>query len=570
VKILCALSSPEYLRFYDGTIALLARRGHDVAVAVSNVHDAKPVPLSALQTIDPGVTAAGLIPERGDRWIALARAVRGSMDFVRYLHPRLAHASALRARMLRKALPWVLRTLDRIPVLEAATVERIMQRLARVERAIPISSQLLAWLDTHRPDALLISPLVEMASDQVDLVRAAQSRGIRVGTLIASWDNLTNKGDLRVATDRIFVWNESQKREAVELHRVDADRVVVTGAQAFDRWFERRPSRTREAFCRDVGLPDARPFVLYTGSSIFIARAEREMPFVQRWIDAFRAHPDPSIRNLNILVRPHPYNGQAWEPERFDGLAGVAVWPRGGYDPTDAQNRAAFFDSMFFCEAVVGINTSAMIESAIVGRPVLSITPPEFAGSQSHTLHFHHLLPENGGFVRTATTLEAHLDQLAALLRDREAAHAELTRFVGSFIRPHGLDRPAAGFLADAIEDLAKMPAPLPVARTAADRVLAVALLPLTVVARWFPPEGSRRPLSKEARHWRLEVAWAWRDTGRWLRDRYGRGVRRARRVRADGWRLVRTSNKYARHAMRQARYRAGMFARRLRGAPQE
>ena len=570
MKIVCALSSPEYLRFYDETIALLARRGHEVSVAVSNVHDAKPVPLSALQTIDPRVTAAGLIPERGDRWIALARAVRGIMDFVRYLHPRLAHASALRARMLRKALPWVLRTLDRIPVLEAATVDRIMRRLARVERAIPVSSRLTAWLDAHRPDALLVSPLVEMASDQVDLVRAAQARGVRVGTLIASWDNLTNKGDLRVTTDRVFVWNEAQKREAIELHRVDPGRVVVTGAQAFDRWFVRRPSRTREAFCRDVGLDDARPFVLYTGSSIFIARAEREMPFVRRWIDAFRAHPDPVIRDLNILVRPHPYNGQAWEPERFDGLAGVAVWPRGGYDPTDERNRAAFFDSMFHSDAVVGINTSAMVESAIVGRPVLSITPPEFAGSQSNTLHFHHLLPENGGFVRTATTIDEHLEQLAALLRDPEAARAELTRFVGSFIRPHGLDRPAAGLLADAIEDLGRIPAPLPVARTAADRILAAALLPLTVVARWFPPEGSRRPLSKEARHWRLAVAWGWRDLGRGVRNRYGLGVRRARRLRADAQRMVRTSRKNTRHAMRRVRYRAGMFARRLRGAPQE
>ena len=39
-----------------------------------------------------------------------ARAVRGTFDFVRYLHPRLAEAPALRARMKRKVLPpWLLR-----------------------------------------------------------------------------------------------------------------------------------------------------------------------------------------------------------------------------------------------------------------------------------------------------------------------------------------------------------------------------------------------------------------------------------------------------------------------------
>ena len=566
MKVLFALSSPEYLRFYDDTIALLARRGQQVTVAVSAVRDGKPVGLDAIAAIDPRVVLAGVMPERGDRWTALARAVRGCMDFVRYLHPRLAHASALRARIVRKALPWVLQPLDRIRALDAGTVQAIMRRLARVERAIPVSGRLTEWLRAQAPDVLLVSPLVEMASDQVDLVRAAHALGIRTGTLVASWDNLTNKGDLRVATDRVFVWNEAQKREAVELHRVDPGRVVTTGAQPFDRWFERRPSRTREAFCRDVGLPDDRPFVLYTGSSIFIARAEFEMPFVRRWVDALRAYSDPLVRDLGILVRPHPYNGQMWEPERFDGLPGLSVWPRGGFDPIDERSRTAFFDSMYFAEAVVGINTSAMIESAIVGRPVLSITPPEFAGSQGSTLHFHHLLPENGGFVRTATTLADHLGQLAMLLRDREAARAELARFVGSFIRPHGIDRPAAPILADAVEQLAAIPAPAPFVRHGSDRALAAALLPLTLVARWFPPEGSRPTLGRIVRHSRLAAAWAPRRIGRAARTGYGHVVKGARelprrtrqRLQATGRRLLR--------AVRHGRYHVGVAIRRWRG----
>ena len=32
------------------------------------------------------------------------------------------------------------------------------------------------------------------------------------------------------------------------------ERVVVTGAQCYDQWFNRRPSRTRDEFCRDMGL----------------------------------------------------------------------------------------------------------------------------------------------------------------------------------------------------------------------------------------------------------------------------------------------------------------------------
>jgi len=35
---------------------------------------------------------------------------------------------------------------------------------------------------------------------------------------------------------------------------------VVTGAQCFDQWFDRQPSRDRETFCRQVGLPSSPPY----------------------------------------------------------------------------------------------------------------------------------------------------------------------------------------------------------------------------------------------------------------------------------------------------------------------
>ena len=67
----------------------------------------------------------------------------------------------------------------------------------------------------------------------------------------------------------MFVWNETQRGEAVALHGVPADRLIVTGAQCFDQWFDRSPSRERARFCLDAGLPDERPFILYVCSSPF-------------------------------------------------------------------------------------------------------------------------------------------------------------------------------------------------------------------------------------------------------------------------------------------------------------
>ena len=575
MKILFGLSSPEYLRYYDTTIRALADRGHDVIVAVHAVRKGKPVQLEPVE--HPRIALGGIVPLRGDRWTGLARAVRGTLDFVRYLHPRLAGAPALRARMKEQALPSVLQWIDRITSLPAPVVVRAMRGLAALERAIPPGRPLLEYLDRHAPDLVLVSPLVEAASDQVDLVRAAQARGIRAGTLVASWDNLTNKGDLRVPGDLVVVWNEAQKREAVELHRVPPEQVAVTGSQVFDRWFDRKPSRDRETFCRMVGLSPGKPFVLYTGSSIFISRAHVEVPFVRRWIAALRATDGP-LRDVAVLVRPHPYNGSAWPDVDFG--RDVAVWPRGGYNPVDEANRDGFFDSLYYSDAVVGINTSAMIEAAVVGRPVLSILLPELAPSQQGTLHFQYLLSENGGFVRTASSLEEHARQLASVLRDPTSVRAEIDRFLAWFVRPHGIEQPCLPILIDVVERYGRSSPP--VAQTTSWALLAVRalLLPLALIAGRFPADAS----------WNRVVARRWRDAwtatrrlryeavtyglirpARFLRRRArgaGRGVRRhvAAGVRA----AILVPARRAIRATRVARYRVATAARRLRGVEPE
>ena len=159
-----------------------------------------------------------------------------------------------------------------------------------------------------------------------------------------------------------------------------------------------------------------------------------------------------SQEDLAILIRPHPYNGAAWEAADLGEWPDVVVWPRGGYNSLAEEHRHAFFDSLYHSAAVVGINTSAMIEAAIIGRPVLSFVADRFAGTQEGTLHFHYLLPENGGFLRMARSVAEHIEQLQAVVADAPLVRRQTEHFVATFIRPHGVGRPCTPILADAIE----------------------------------------------------------------------------------------------------------------------
>jgi hypothetical protein len=77
-----------------------------------------------------------------------------------------------------------------------------------------------------------------------------------------------------------------------------------------------------------------------------------------------------------------------------------------------------------------------------------------YRATQTGTLHFRHLLEAGGGLLRATPSLEEHHAGLAAALRGEEAEDtaARARAFLGAFVRPHGLDRPATPLLADALE----------------------------------------------------------------------------------------------------------------------
>ena len=127
---------------------------------------------------------------------------------------------------------------------------------------------------------------------------------------------------------------------------------------------------------------------------------------------------------------------------------------------------------------MVGANTSAMIEAAIAGKPVYTLLAPEF--NQTETIHFHYLRTEQGGFLHVAETMEEHLDQLAAGLEHAAEESDRARSFVAEFVRPGGVDRSATAIYADAVEELASLPAPKP-ERPA--RAVRAALTPLAAVS---------------------------------------------------------------------------------------
>lgn len=465
LKIMFVMQHIGYIRNYAPVIVEIARRGHTVNLAFNSFkgRDGKLNEglLESVLAVSPNIMAdEALAPRRRGGWEKTTVIIRTLRDCLRYLTPRYKNAHGLRARIFNRlikifdpfsrALP-LTGLLRLYGVLTGRVGIRLLSgALQRFESVVPVDSHIHTYIADINPDILLVTPLIDFASPQVDYIKSARALGIPCALCVHSWDNLTNKGLIHVQPDGVIVWNEAQKREAVEMHRVSAEAVLITGAQCYDKWFERRPSRTRAQFLADTGLPASSAQVItYVCSSPFIA--PDEVGFVMRWIESLRGH--EQTKNAAILIRPHPQNAEQWSAVIMDKVSAVSIWPRAGANPINDHAKNAFYDSMYFADAVVGINTSAMIESGTLGKAVFTILDDQFKGTQEGTIHFHHLV--EGGLLKVANDLPQHVEQMAEVLCDTSASCEQVLGFIRSFVRPHGLEKPCTPLVADAIESLA-------------------------------------------------------------------------------------------------------------------
>jgi len=466
MKVFFVMKQRNYLTTYAGVVNALLGRGHAVRLAWPDEDVSVPEELTAGGDLSIEVWE----PKRVDDWAPLAATVRRAADYVRYLEPDYRDATKLRARAFEK----LLRSLSkggRVPepgwseiglgLTEAE--RRRLELIGRlIEEAMPSDPRHEALIQAQRPDVVLVSPLIDLGSAQADLVKSARHLGIPTGMVLFSWDNLSTKGGLHVPPDRMFVWNERQRQEAVTLHGYPLERTIATGAPRFDEFFKLSAATSRQAFCAPLGLDPARPILMYLGSSKFVVTGS-ELPFIRTWVEAIRRSSDARLRACNILIRPHP-DVKPTEEEgpiehvRWGDLSGKGSVTRPFGDPgavilrTHYRKAQGFYDALHHSAAVIGLNTSAALEAAIAGRPVFTILAGDAAADgQASTLHFHYLLEEQGGCVTLSSDFDQHRTQLATALGggDREG---RLREFARAFLRPAGWDIPASEVLADAIE----------------------------------------------------------------------------------------------------------------------
>lgn len=462
--LLFGMAHAGFIRNFEETIQRLLLLGVDVHVHLFKKHEKISIDDYSLpSTVGAGTLSfsigKGNLTNESSKNKKMVESLRVKRNIIYYLRPHLQGSECLQKRfdVLQKKN---VMTLDQI---------KYWRQIFCIfpNFILDVFDRLLAWRDEQRqvspfiedliyslsPSLVAVTPAVAFGSEELELLKGAKKRKIPTVLTVASWDNLSNKGRILIRPDYVSVWNQAMAKEAMHFHKISEKSIWITGAPVFDRWFDMRPSLSRKDFLKSLGLEHQSKVVLYVCSSLSIA-GKKEIDLISYWLHRMRKHTTPQCKllsSVNVIIRPHPMALDQWSSNKDINLRAdlksTRVWPTDCKHPTSRNGAETFFNSLFFADAVVGLNTSVMIEAAILRKPVLTFEKHTSSNSQQDNLHYRHLA--DSGFLHRAADLKEHFAQLIEVLENPQHSAEQADLFIESFVRPLGRDQSASQLLSE-------------------------------------------------------------------------------------------------------------------------
>ena len=397
----------------------------------------------------PGLTD-GYFPRRKDFWRPFIFSAREILSYSSYLS-REGQSDFYLYRWeqyLPRLIQWAVKLRQ---FREFLATQQTQSCLRAFEKRVPPDATIIRWLKENHPEVVVASPVNMRFSEEVEYIKAAKEMGIPTVIPVLSWDNPTTKGLFHIIPDLILVWNQTQSEEVARIHRAPHEKILITGAPFFDKWFQPWQAVTsRESFCRKVGLDPAKPFVVYLGSSANVAQDETWL--VRELVQHLRKSPSTEVRELQVLIRPHPSNARVHQRLSEEG---ILVWPRPPFEfefavPQTESAVKDFYCTLKYSLAALGLNTSGMIDAVVVDKPCIAILAERYNSTQLQSAHFKTLL--DADVFEIVRSSEESVERITTLLKGVDPKRKNRRDFLHNFVRPRGLERPAGQVACQAIE----------------------------------------------------------------------------------------------------------------------
>lgn len=315
------------------------------------------------------------------------------------------------------------------------------------EALLPADAAIVRQIREIAPDVVFICYRSFPArSPDVEYVKAGRALKIPVAVTAPSWDTFHDKAVIYEEPDLVFVWNTDQKASVVERHHISAKRVSIIGATHFDQWHRTADTLSHGTFRAHTHIPATVSTLLYMDSPPL---ADKNPDIALSLRDAAEneamAHAVPPF---HITVRPYPGTEKRYDAVR--AARGVTILPVGSVPLYSLDDDACMYASVMDAVAVVSVNTTAIVDAIVIGRPAIVISFPYF----QKVPHMRQLL-ESGAVYRARDARDA-IDIARRIAQGDDPLRAEREKFIVRFARPKGVEMRVGEELAREVIALAK------------------------------------------------------------------------------------------------------------------
>lgn len=208
----------------------------------------------------------------------------------------------------------------------------------------------------------------------VKLIKSAQLRGVKNIGMVASWDNNTTKGLMRVIPDALLVQNEIIKEESISIQSIPSGILKVVGIAHYDFYKEYKPIN-REDFFKKIGIDYKKRLIVFSPAGSKFISTDWQICEILK--EAYKEGNIPL--DVVTLIRVHPTNPvnlEQFTPTENFIIENPGVEFKGLGDKKKELDKDALYhllDTLHYSELVINVVSSIVIDAAVLDKPIITI-----------------------------------------------------------------------------------------------------------------------------------------------------------------------------------------------------
>lgn len=220
------------------------------------------------------------------------------------------------------------------------------------------------YFEKYQPTLLFATDVFN--EHDVNAMREARARRIKIAGMVRSWDNITSHGLNRIISDKLIVTTENIKREAVRYNDVPADKIFISGVPHYDRYItgKRTP---REEFFKSLNLDPNKKTVLFAPPSDLFTENN---PISQRVIKELG-----ELENVQVIVRLYLVGGvNLGNLKPIENKLAIDAPPQSrhfvGVNLAPGED-AHLADLLYYSDVVILFASTLAIDAAVFKKPIV-------------------------------------------------------------------------------------------------------------------------------------------------------------------------------------------------------